>query len=114
MNGHPKKGSSFIAENIIIHGNINGEGDVRMSGSLKGEVRLNAGCFVVEESGYIEGDISVPDLTISGRVNGTINSENRVEITSTGKVEGSIKTPRLQIAEGAVLNGDFEVKREEE
>lgn len=103
------KGSSFLSEGLIIHGNLSGDGDMRLSGNIHGEVNLKTGSLVIEESGYIEGNINVRELKVSGWVKGTIITSERVEITATGKVEGSVVTPKIQILDGATLDGDFAV-----
>jgi cytoskeletal protein CcmA (bactofilin family) len=107
-----KKGASFLSEGLIVHGNISGDGDMRISGNIHGEVNLKSGHLIVEESGYIEGDINVKELTVAGWVKGKISTAERVEIATTGKVEGSIATPSIRILPGATLNGEFNITKQ--
>jgi cytoskeletal protein CcmA (bactofilin family) len=106
-----KKGASFIAEGLIIHGNFSGEGDLRLSGKVQGEIQLKNGSLIVEKSGFVDGNIKVEELTIAGWVKGTIETSKRVEVAATGRVEGDVTTPEIQIAEGARLCGSFQVEK---
>jgi cytoskeletal protein CcmA (bactofilin family) len=103
-------GVSAIADGLIINGNITGEGDMRLAGCVEGEVLLRNGKIIVEQSGYIEGNIQVKDISISGEVRGTIHATSKVAISSSGKIKGDVKTARIDIAEGAFLCGNFEVE----
>ena len=109
----PKKSASFIAEGLIIHGNLSGEGDLRLSGKVQGEINIKKGSLIVERSGFVDGNINVEDVTVAGWVNGTIQTTKKVEIAATGRVEGDVSTPQILISEGAKLNGRFQVDRKE-
>ncbi len=101
---------SSIADGLIINGNITGTGDLRIGGCIEGEIVLKEGKIQVDRNGYIEGDVQVKDISISGEVRGTIQAGSRVAISSTGKIKGDVKTARIDIAEGAFLCGNFEVE----
>ena len=103
-------GESIIADGIIINGNITGEGDMKLAGVIEGEVLLRNGKLTVEDSGYVEGNIHVKEITITGEVRGTIEASSKVAIDSSGKIKGDVKTARIDIAEGAFLCGNFEVE----
>ncbi len=103
-------GVSTIADGLIINGNLTGEGDMKLAGCVQGEILLKSGKLTVESTGYIEGNIKVKEITISGDVRGTIEATSRVSILSTGKIQCDVKTSRINIAEGAYLCGNFEVE----
>ena len=103
-------GESVISDGIIINGNITGEGDMRLAGVIEGEVVLKNGTLSVEHSGYVEGNIQVREISISGEVRGTIQASSKVAIDASGKIKGDVKTASIDIAEGAFLCGNFEVE----
>jgi len=104
-----KRGSSFIAEGLIIHGNLSGEGDVRLSGKIQGEIILKKGSLIIEKSGFVNGNVSVNEVTIAGWVNGTVATTKKVEIAATGRVEGDVSAPEILVADGAHLSGKFNI-----
>ena len=42
---------------------------------------------------------------ISGRVEGTVVAASRLELQATSHIDGEVHTRRMQLEEGAVLNG---------
>ena len=103
-------GVSVITEGVIINGNVTGEGDMRLAGCVEGEIYLKSGKLTVDPTGYIEGNIVVKEINISGEVRGKIEAASKISISSTGKIKGDVKTSRIDIAEGAFLCGNFEVE----
>jgi cytoskeletal protein CcmA (bactofilin family) len=49
---------------------------------------------------------------VIGRVAGNVHGTERVEIQATGVVEGDVSSPRLIVAEGAVLNGSIHMTQQ--
>lgn len=107
-------GISTIASKMIVNGNITGEGDMRLAGAFEGEIRLRSGKLIVEPGGEIQGNVFVNEISISGEVRGSIEARSKVEIFSTGKIKGDVKTARIDIAEGAFLCGNFVVEEKPE
>jgi cytoskeletal protein CcmA (bactofilin family) len=59
---------------------------------------------VVAEGAAVKGDVVAEELTISGRVEGTIRA-NRVKLNSTAVVDGDILHRSLVVAENAQFEG---------
>jgi cytoskeletal protein CcmA (bactofilin family) len=49
---------------------------------------------------------------VIGRATGNVTATDRMEVQSTGVVEGDVRAPRLIVQEGAVINGSVEMTRE--
>jgi cytoskeletal protein CcmA (bactofilin family) len=60
---------------------------------------------VVGKDGAVEGDVFTQDAVISGRVEGTLVAESRLELQATCRIEGEVRARRMQLEEGAMLNG---------
>ena len=70
---------------------------------------------VIENGAVVNADIFVGSLIIGGTVRGNIQASESVEMLSTGKVYGNIKTAKLKIADGVVFDGNCEmIKKDEE
>jgi len=104
------KTASFISDGLVVQGNISGEGNMRLNGKIQGDINLRNGALHIEPSGIVEGNIVVRQLVIAGKVKGTIETSEALEIAATGRFEGEVKTQSLQVEEGAILNAYFEVK----
>ena len=103
--------NTVIGSSIVIDGEISGEEDLVIQGTVKGKIALRESLFV-EGSGVVEADIETQNVEIGGRVTGNILASDRVELKSDCRVVGDIKAPRILIADGASFKGnvDMEVK----
>lgn len=94
-------------------GNIGGSGHCIVYGQVQGECDL-AGTLVIGEGGVWRGDIVAENILIAGRVEGSIMAREKLEIISTARIQGSIISPVIAIAEGAIHEGEVhmgQVKR---
>lgn len=95
---------SIIGPGMKVVGDCETDGTIRVEGTVTGSVKAGK-AVVVGKDGFVDGDISTQDAVISGRVTGTLVAESRLELQATCRVEGEIRARRMQLEEGAVLNG---------
>jgi cytoskeletal protein CcmA (bactofilin family) len=103
--------NTVIGSSLIIDGEISGDEDLVIQGTVKGKISLRESLFV-ESSGVVEADIETQNVEIAGRVTGNIAATDKVELKSDCRVVGDIKAPRILIADGASFKGnvDMDVK----
>lgn len=104
---------AFLGQGTEFDGKLMFGGSVRIDGDFKGEI-LGGGTLIVGESANIEANIVVDNLLVSGDVRGSIEIKERVEIFSTGRLLGNVKTTTFVIQEGAVFEGDCQMVSEPE
>jgi len=102
--------NTIIGSSIVIDGEISGEEDLVIQGTVKGKVALKEALFV-EHSGTVEADIQVSSVEISGQVTGNVVASDKVELKSDGRMVGDIKAPRVLIADGATFKGNIDMER---
>ena len=95
---------SLIAPCMKIVGDCETEGTIRVEGKIEGTIRAGKS-VVVGRSGEVIGDILTQDAVISGKVNGNISAESRLELQSTCDIQGELRSRRVQLDEGARFNG---------
>jgi cytoskeletal protein CcmA (bactofilin family) len=98
----PQSGNevSSISAGMTLTGKITGSGTVKILGCVQGE--LQASTVLIAEGAEVEGDVVAEDLTVGGRVKGTIRA-NRVRLNAN--VEGDIFHRSLAIEENARFEG---------
>ncbi len=103
---------TVIGSSIVIDGEISGDEDLVIQGTVKGKISLKESLYV-EGSGVIEADIETANVEVSGQVTGNIVASDKVELKTDCKVVGDIRAPRILIADGAMFKGnvDMEVKQ---
>jgi cytoskeletal protein CcmA (bactofilin family) len=102
--------ANVIGSSIVIDGEITGDEDLVVQGTVKGRIALQQSLFV-ESSGVVEADIETQNVEISGSVIGNIRATDKVELRSDGKMTGDIKAPRILIADGATFKGNVDMDR---
>jgi cytoskeletal protein CcmA (bactofilin family) len=104
---------AFLGKGTEFEGKLMFGGSVRIDGDFKGEI-LGGGTLIVGENANIEANIAVDNLLVSGTVRGSIEIKKKVEIFSTGRLLGNVKTTIFVIQEGAVFEGDCHMISEPE
>lgn len=100
--------SSVLAKGLLLSGQLEGEGNIKILGTVKGKIMLNGDCHV-DQQGQVDGDIEAENIFLAGKVTGNLAALNRVEILGTGQVHGDIRVPRISISDGASINGHVHV-----
>jgi cytoskeletal protein CcmA (bactofilin family) len=100
--------NTIIGSSIVIDGEISGEEDLVVQGTVKGKIVLKQN-LLVENSGVVEADIQTANVTISGQVTGNVVAGERVELRADGRMVGDIKAPRILIADGATFKGNVDM-----
>jgi len=96
--------NTIIDKGITIRGDINGEENIRIDGTIEGNINLE-GSVYIGESGCVIGNITATDLTIFGLVRGNVNISNRLSICACGQLEGDVITSSLNVETGGRFNG---------
>jgi cytoskeletal protein CcmA (bactofilin family) len=76
----------------------------RIEGRVRGTV-LSASDVWVGAEGYVGADLRGERIVVAGTVVGDITARTSIELHATGRVKGDLSAPRLQLAEGAVVDG---------
>ncbi len=106
------KVNTLIGVGTEIKGTVKATGGIRIDGRVDGEI-LHEGDLVVGEEGVVEATIKTRNATIAGEVKGNVEASGRVEIVSTGKLYGDIIVTTLIINEGAVFDGNCQMRQAE-
>jgi cytoskeletal protein CcmA (bactofilin family) len=104
-------GPCIIGRQITIRGNLSGSEDLIVEGRIEGTVALK-NHLTIEESGAVEADLDIADLTINGQMRGDIVAAQSVSISATAKVVGNVRAPRIIIEDGARFKGSIEMEVE--
>lgn len=108
-NGSPPESViSIIGPGMKVVGDCRTEGTIRVEGDVKGSIWAGK-AVVVGRDGHVDGDITTQDAVISGTVHGALVAESRLELQATCRIEGEVRARRMQLEEGAVLNGTVQM-----
>lgn len=82
-----------------------------VQGKLNGKITMQGGSLLVADGASVQAATQVSRITIHGTLAGDVTAAERVELTATAQVSGTIVAPAVVIQEGAVFNGMLEINR---
>lgn len=95
---------AFLGKNTSFEGKMSFEGMVRLDGKFDGEI-FSGDILIIGDTAIVNAKIKVGTLLVDGKVTGNVHAIDKIEIHSTGKLNGNINTPALVIKEGGVFDG---------
>ncbi len=105
--------NSFLDKGTEFEGKLAFEGAVRINGRFSGEI-FSEGTLYVGDGGSVNAEIQVSTAIISGEVTGDVGASTKVELQRSARLRGNIRTKTLKIEEGAIFEGNCQMKQEEE
>jgi cytoskeletal protein CcmA (bactofilin family) len=100
-----------IGTSVVFDGELTSHEDLRFDGTLKGHVHIRDATLTIGESATVEADVRGRQVVVHGTVQGSIAAVERIELTATAKVTGSLTADRVVIADGARFNGSVDMGR---
>lgn len=93
---------SFIGAEVTIHGNLSGNGDIHLDGTIEGDLTCNS--LILGAGGRIKGNISAERATLGGTVDGTVGASTLV-VERSARVSGDLSYDTVSIENGAQIDG---------
>jgi len=103
----PVMRESLIASDLTVEGKIEGKGNLRIAGRLEGDINIQ-GDLIVNEQAQLNGTLRARQVTLAGKLDGHIESAERVELLDTAILIGDLKTGTLTIAAGSRVRGTIQ------
>lgn len=95
---------NLISNGTDITGDIKSNGDIRIDGTLTGNLNTK-GKVVVGTTGKVKGEIVCKNSEVAGIIEGKIIVGQLLNLKVTSKIYGDIVTAKLSIEPGAVFSG---------
>jgi len=100
-----------IGASLVINGEVTSKEDITVHGQVKGQISMVQGTLLVAPTARIEADVNVTSVTIHGNVSGKVAAGERVELTPTATVKGTLIAPAVILHDGATFNGTIQVDK---
>ena len=105
----PATKSAVIGLDIEIAGDVRASADMKIDGHINGSIVESSHNVEIGESGKVKANISAKMVMVAGAVEGNIAGAEKVLIARTGRVQGNIVAPRVQLEDGALFRGSIEM-----
>jgi len=104
-------GTARLGASLHIKGEITGNEDLVIDGSVEGLVQLEDRKLSVGASARVTADIIAREVCVYGNVKGNLRARDRIEIKKDGSVVGDLTTARIMIEDGAYFKGSIEIDK---
>jgi cytoskeletal protein CcmA (bactofilin family) len=96
---------SLIGSGTVVEGKIVTDGSVRVDGRLVGDIASKAN-VTVGATGSVEGTIHGTNISLAGKVKGTVSASEKLILEAKSQMRGDIRAQRLVVDEGAMFDGN--------
>jgi cytoskeletal protein CcmA (bactofilin family) len=104
----PSQNINLISSGTKITGDVVAEGDIRIDGSLKGNIK-SKGRLVIGSSGSVEGEILCANIEVAGKFKGKISAAELLTMKATAVVSGDIIATKLAVEPGSLFTGSCQM-----
>jgi cytoskeletal protein CcmA (bactofilin family) len=94
-----------------VKGEITGNEDLAIDGSVEGLVQLEDRKLTIGASARVTADVIAREVVVYGNVKGNLRARDRIEIKKDGSVVGDLTTARIMIEDGAYFKGSIEIDK---
>lgn len=101
---------TLIAPGTEIVGSVHFGDQLYVNGVVRGDLFANddqEATVVVSATGRVTGDIRVPNVVISGHVEGNVHAGRRVELSAGARVRGNVYYRLMEMELGAMVEGQL-------
>ena len=102
---------THIGKSVVFDGELTSNEDLHFDGTLKGHLYVRDATLTIGEGATVEADVRAKQVVVLGSVKGSIAAGDRIELTATAKVTGSLTAERVVVAEGASFSGRVDMGR---
>jgi cytoskeletal protein CcmA (bactofilin family) len=101
---------TLVGSRTELKGDLTFSGGLRVDGKLKGNVTARGegnSTLILSENALIIGNVTVPHVIVNGTIKGTVKASERIELQPKAEVVGDIYYKVMEVALGAVINGNL-------
>ncbi len=111
MGATSDRATARLGASLHIKGEITGNEDLQVDGTVEGLVQLDERKLTVGPSAKVTADIIAREVVVYGNVKGNVRAKDRIEIKKDGAVNGDLTTARIMIEDGAYFKGSIEIDK---
>jgi len=95
---------------LVIKGELAGSEDLAIEGKVEGKISLPEHVLTIGLGAHVSAEVIARVVILHGAVTGNITAYERVEVKSTGRMNGDLVTPKVQMSDGATFSGRLETR----
>ncbi len=106
----PAGNQTIIGKGCIFEGKLTFEGLVRIDGQFDGEIHTQD-TLLISAGAHVDADVTAGTVIVHGTLVGNVAAEKLIELHPPARVKGTLESPSLSMAKGAVFEGAVRMER---
>ena len=107
--GNAKSTKTVIGESIVIMGDLTGQEDITINGTLEGDINFRENNIYIGETGRVNANVEGQNISVEGEVKGELRATAQVTLKPSGRVTGDIRAPRVVLDDGCQFRGSIDM-----
>lgn len=103
--------ATVISKGVKIEGKLSCSGSIRLDGEVQGDISSQS-TVIIGENGKVNGQINAENITIGGKVTGTVKAKEKLVLDVKANLQGDIFSKVVAIEAGANFNGNCKMGNE--
>jgi len=102
--------AAWIGKSLKIEGRIVSQENLTIDGEVDGTIEVGDHNLMIGVGASVKADLVAKTVTVNGAVTGNVRAAEKVILHPSASVDGDITTPRLMMADGAVVKGKVDAR----
>jgi cytoskeletal protein CcmA (bactofilin family) len=101
---------TLIGVKTELKGDIVFTGGLRVDGKVRGNITAKGdgnSTLVLSENAVVTGNVTVPHIVCNGSIKGNVRAAERIELQNKAEISGDVYYRVIEMALGAVVNGNL-------
>jgi cytoskeletal protein CcmA (bactofilin family) len=104
---------AVIGSNMLIIGNVRSSEDLYVDGEVRGSLNVENCRLTIGPNGRASAGAKAREVDIIGRIDGDVETQEKISIRKGGQLVGDIKAAGIVIEDGAYFKGSIDIVRHE-
>jgi len=100
-----------IGPSLVISGQFQSSEDTIIEGRVDGNVQIKDALLTITTRGAMKADVRAVRVVVQGQLKGSISASERIELTSSAQVEGTLSANQVVLADGSRFTGAIDMQR---
>ena len=104
--------TTLIGTSIMIKGELSCGEDLYIDGEVEGVIDPKGNRLTIGPNGRVSANVTASAVIVQGKLEGSIQASDRVDLKQSAVVTGDIASQRISIEDGAYFKGKVNIQKE--
>ena len=103
---------THIGKSLVIKGELSCSEDLYIDGQVEGVIDPKGNRLTIGPNGRVKANVNACVVVVEGKLEGSIQASDRVDLKQSAVVMGDIAAQRISIDEGAYIKGSVSIQKD--